>query len=222
MSVAGRHRRASRRPASNRRGSPARPHHALQIGERTFLRWPAPTDQREFLARTRSRASRALHAGLVQPPVTPSQFERFLERAERPGQELHFLCRREDGAICGVLNLSDIVRGALEGANLGYYALAPFAGQGYMTEGVQLVLRQAFVRLRLHRVEASVQPTNAASIALVRRSGFREEGYSPRFLRIAGRWRDHIRFAIDVLDWRALQASGRAAAPPSRPQRQRR
>jgi ribosomal-protein-alanine N-acetyltransferase len=189
-------------------GEPTR---ALQAGERTFLRRPELYDEREFLART--RASRALHGHLVQPPLTRTQFARFLIRSEQPGQELHLLCRREDGAVCGVLNLSDIVRGALQVASLGYYALVPFAGQGYMTEGVQLVLRQAFRRLGLHRVEASIQPTNTASLALIRRSGFREEGFSPRYVRIAGRWRDHLRFALHADEWRACQ---RRQAQPRR------
>jgi [ribosomal protein S5]-alanine N-acetyltransferase len=187
-----------------------RPRRTLQTGRLTLLRPPRPGDEREFLAR--ARASRALHRGLAQPPLTHTQFLHFLLQAEHPARAIHLLCRREDGAICGVLNLSDIRREPLQSAILGYYALVPFAGQGYMSEGVQLVLRQAFVRLKLHRVEANVQPGNAASLALMRRSGFREEGYSPRLVRIAGRWRDHVRFAILVDEWRAA----RSAAAQSR------
>jgi [ribosomal protein S5]-alanine N-acetyltransferase len=58
------------------------------------------------------------------------------------------------------------------------------------------LLDDAFRRLRLHRLEANIQPGNAPSIRLVRRLGFRREGYSVRYLRIAGRWRDHERWAI--------------------------
>jgi len=185
----------------------------LQIGERTHLRRPVPDDEREFLAR--ARASRALHRGLAQPPLTHPQFVRLLHLAELPSHAIHVLCRREDGAICGVLNLGDIRREPLHSAHLGYYVFVPFAGEGYMTEGVQLVLRQAFVRLKLHRVEANVQPGNAASLALARRSGFREEGYSPRFVRIAGRWRDHVRFAILAEEWRAQHAAAGPRGPGS-------
>jgi [ribosomal protein S5]-alanine N-acetyltransferase len=184
----------------------------LQIGERTYLRRPVPEDEPEFLAR--ARASRAMHRGLAQPPLTHPQFVRLLRLAELPSHAIHVLCLREDGSICGVLNLGDIRREPLQSANLGYYALVPFAGKGYMTEGVQLVLRQAFVRLKLHRVEANVQPNNAASLALARRCGFREEGFSPRFVRIAGRWRDHVRLAILAEEWRALRP-GASDAPRS-------
>jgi ribosomal-protein-alanine N-acetyltransferase len=190
------------------------PRLALGVGDRTFLRRPEPDDEAEFLARV--RASRALHRGLVEPPLTRPQFARFLHRAEQPGQEVHFLCRRDDGAILGVVNLSSIVRGSLHAGNLGYYALTPFAGQGYMKEGVQLVLRRAFLRLALHRVEAAVQPDNTASIALLARNGFRAEGFSPRFLRIAGRWRDHLRFAIDIDDWRGWRRRQVRAQPARR------
>ena len=71
-----------------------------------------------------------------------------------------------------------------------------------MAEGIELILRHAFRRLGLHRVEANLQPGNRASRALVRRAGFRQEGFSPRYLKIAGRWRDHERWAITLEDFR--------------------
>ena len=88
------------------------------------------------------------------------------------------------------------MRGPFQSAYLGYYGFAPFEGQGYMTEAMRLVLRHAFGAMRLHRVEANIQPGNAASIALVRRCGFHLEGFSPRYLKVSGRWRDHERWAI--------------------------
>ena len=69
------------------------------------------------------------------------------------------------------------------------------------------MLAEAFRTLSLHRVEANVQPTNARSMALVLRAGFSREGYSRRYVKICGRWRDHIRFALLAEDWRARGAA---------------
>ncbi len=71
-----------------------------------------------------------------------------------------------------------------------------------MSAGMQLVLQHAFLKLRLHRVEANIQPDNPASISFVQRLGFVREGYSPRYLKIRGRWQDHERWALTREDWR--------------------
>lgn len=104
--------------------------------------------------------------------------------------------------MVGVFNLSEIVRGAFQSGYVGYYALAPHAGRGYMAEGLRLTLRFAFRVMRLHRVEINIQPANSRSILLARRSGFRREGFSRRYVKLAGRWRDHERWALVVEDWR--------------------
>lgn len=106
------------------------------------------------------------------------------------------VCTREGDEIAGVINISNIVMGMLRSAYLGYYAIAGFERQGLMREGIIAVVRLAFSKLKLHRLEANIQPANAASIALVRSCGFAKEGFSPRYLKIGGRWRDHERWAI--------------------------
>src|SRR5262249_22932934 len=153
----------------------------------------------EFLAL--ARISRRLHRPWVAPPGSPAAFAAFLRRARQPNRVSALVCCRAGGAIVGVVNVSEIVRGPLQGAFPGYYGSASYAGQGYMTEGVALAVSLAFGRLKLHRLEANVQPGNRASLALVRRLGFRLEGFSPRYLKIAGRWRDHQRWAIRREDW---------------------
>jgi ribosomal-protein-alanine N-acetyltransferase len=70
-----------------------------------------------------------------------------------------------------------------------------------MKEGLQLVIDCSFDELRLHRLEANIQPSNERSIALVRRLGFRMEGLSRRYLKIGGRWRDHERWALLADEW---------------------
>lgn len=174
---------------------------------RVYLRAPCARDREEFIAGV--KRSRRLHGHWVTVRGTRETFSKYLARVRRDDHAGFFVCRREDDAIVGVINLNAIVRGLFHSAYLGYYALAPHAGKGYMTEGLRLVMRQAFTKMKLHRLEANVQPDNVASIALVKRCGFRLEGYSPRYLKIAGRWRDHERWAITVEDWRASQTGVR-------------
>jgi [ribosomal protein S5]-alanine N-acetyltransferase len=143
-----------------------------------------------------------LHRGLVAPPRTPAAFHAYLQRLRRPNQAGYWV-RTPDGALAGVVNLSEIVLGPLRSAYLGYYAFTPFNGHGHMRRGVDAALTEAFRTHRLHRVEANIQPGNDASRALVRRLGFRLEGYSPRYLKVCGRWRDHERWALTLEDWRA-------------------
>jgi len=104
--------------------------------------------------------------------------------------------------IVGAIELSQIVGGRFRSAYLGYHIGEPFARRGYMREALTLALAFVFGRLRLHRVEANIQPHNRPSIRLVKRLGFRREGYSPRYLNIGGRWRDHERWALLVEEWR--------------------
>jgi ribosomal-protein-alanine N-acetyltransferase len=168
---------------------------------RVFLRPPALADSDAFLAA--NRRSRHLYRGLASPMTTAARFAKYVERSQTDRFVGLLVCRTGDEAIVGCVNLSEIVRGPFQCSYLGYQMFAPFAGQGYMTAAMPLVLRVVFRDLGLHRVEANIQPNNAPSIALVRRAGFSCEGYSPRYLKIAGRWRDHERWALTVETWKA-------------------
>ncbi|MEU7893409.1 GNAT family N-acetyltransferase [Nonomuraea sp. NPDC049152] len=160
-----------------------------------ILRPIADQDQDEFLELV--RASADLHHPWMSLPATPEEFQVYLRRFDDPlSAEGLLVCVRDTGAIAGTVNINSIIRGRLQGASLGYAAFAPTAGQGYMSEGLGLVLRHAFEELRLHRLEAQIQPDNHASVKLVQRLGFRYEGYSPDLLFIDGAWRDHERWAI--------------------------
>ena len=167
---------------------------------RVVLRAPAPADREAFVAAMRS--SRALHRPWVAPPTTGEAFDALVRRGGEDGFEAMLVRLRADGAIVGFVNLSQIIRGSLQSAFVGYAAVAAHAGRGYMTEAMELALRRAFTDLRLHRLEANVQPENAGSIALLRRCGFDREGFSPRYLKVGGRWRDHERWAIRAEEWR--------------------
>ncbi len=168
---------------------------------RVYLRSPARSDQDEFLELM--GASAAFHQPWASAPTDPERFAAYLADSGRADFEAMLLCRSVDDAILGFFNLSQIVRRSLQSAYLGYAVGQPFAGQGYMREGIQLVLRRAFAELLLHRVEANIQPGNRASLALAQGAGFQREGFSPRYLKIDGHWRDHERWAILAEDWTA-------------------
>jgi ribosomal-protein-alanine N-acetyltransferase len=161
---------------------------------RVTLRPLTSRDQSEFLELV--GASVDLHRPWMSLPSAVPEFQAYLRRYEQPNEESLLICVRGTGAIAGVVNINSIIRGRFQSGSLAYAAFAPTAGQGYLSEGLDLVVRYAFEQLRLHRLEAQIQPENHASLNLVRRVGFRKEGYSPELLFIDGAWRDHERWAI--------------------------
>ena len=163
---------------------------------RVRLRELSAADEDEFIGL--ARASVGLHHPWYTLPTTSEAFQAYLTRLSRPSTEGRLVCVRDSGAMAGVIIVEGIIRGRFQSASLSYAAFAPGAGRGYMSEGLSLVLRYAFGELRLHRLEANIQPANRASLALVGRQGFRKEGYSPDMLYIDGAWRDHERWAITV------------------------
>ncbi|HYY60680.1 MAG TPA: GNAT family protein [Burkholderiales bacterium] len=147
---------------------------------RVRLERPTARVASEFVAAV--QRSRKLHAPWAKPPSTEAAFRAFARRSDSPTHVAFLIRLRGTGELVGVAGISEIVRGALRSAYLGYYAFAPHERQGLMTEGLSLVIKQAFGPLRLHR--------------LIRRLGLRREGYSPRYLKVRGRWRDHERWAL--------------------------
>jgi ribosomal-protein-alanine N-acetyltransferase len=180
--------------------------------DRVMLLPAARRDRADFV--TAMRASADLHQPWISPPLDGEAFDAVLERARGESFEFMLLRRRSDGAIAGYFDVSQIIRGPLQSAFLGYGGVAALAGQGYMSEGLRLLLRHAFEELRLHRIEANIQPDNERSLALVRRAGFVREGFSERYLKIGGRWRDHERWAIRVEQWQ--ETRGEEGYAPSR------
>jgi len=188
---------------------------------RTSLPKPVPGDAEEFVAAV--RASDHL-APWAHPPDDTTAFRQWLTRGDRPENEQFLVCVRSDDAIAGFVNLNNIQRGSMLQATAGWAALAPHHGRGHLTDGLAMVLEVAFTQLRLHRVEADIQPGNARSRAVARRCGLRLEGFSPRLVLIAGEWRDHERWAIDAETWRATRreeatSGGRPGFGPGSPHR---
>jgi len=124
------------------------------------------------------------------------KFEVYVKRMASDSHRGFLVVGCETGELVGVISLHHIIRGPLQSAFLGYYAFVPHAGKGLMREGMRLVLKHAFQKLKLHRLEANIQPKNRASIELVRSCGFVREGFSRRYLKVNGHWKDHERWAI--------------------------
>ncbi len=163
-------------------------------GTRIGIRRPLATDCDEFIALVQS--SQDLHRPWIDAPSTAERFEGYIKSRQGITDDGFLVCDKDSEQILGVVNLNCIVRGLFQSAYLGYYVGAAFANRGYMTEGIMVVARYAFTQMGLHRLEANIQPGNIASIALVRKCGFHREGFSPRYLRIAGQWQDHERWAL--------------------------
>ncbi len=185
------------------------------VGSRVLLRGPRPAD---YLAWKTLRKESRPFLKPFEPRWTEADlghrvYQARLKRGKdeaRQGTDYTFFIFLREGShekLVGGITLSNIRRRAAQFGNLGYWMGQDFAGQGYMTEALSLVLREAFVTHRLHRVEANIQPGNAPSIALARGAGFRLEGFSPRYLLIGGQWRDHERYAITADEHAAAKAS---------------
>lgn len=164
-----------------------------------ILEKPSARRREEFLAAV--DRSRKLHRHWASPPRTEEEFAENLKRFRSQSHIGYWVCT-EEAELAGVINISEIVRGRFGSGYLAYYALVPYNGKGYMKRGLSAVLSEAFGKHGLHRLEANIQPDNEASRSLVQRLGFRLEGFSPRYLKIAGRWRDHERWALTAEEWK--------------------
>jgi len=176
-------------------------------GPRVYLRPPRRRDAEVFIEA--AQASRRAHGRWASAPDTRERFIAYVDRyacSAAPVTHAGFLMfTSADDALAGAFNFSEIVRGGFLSTYLGYFGFTPHIGKGHMSEGMGLALDVAFSRLKLHRVEINVQPSNLRSVALAERSGFTREGFSRRYVKIGGRWRDHLRFAMLAEDWRMLR-----------------
>lgn len=102
----------------------------------------------------------------------------------------------EHKIIIGDLTLDRIARGPLQSCYLGYKLDEKQRGNGYMGEALETTLDFAFRILKLHRIEANIMPFNQNSIELAEKLGFKKEGFSPSYLKINGKWENHLRYAL--------------------------
>ena len=132
--------------------------------------------------------------------LTKAAFRRRLARyAEDWSRDLgysFFMFRRVDDAIVGGISIANVRRGVAQTCSFGYWVGKRHARNGYMTEAVHGACTFAFDQLSLHRVEAACLPINEPSKGVLRQSGFRYEGLAKRYLKIDGKWQDHMQFAL--------------------------
>ena len=175
----------------------------LRIRDRAYLEQWEPTAQEGWNERNATLS-------------WPAQWSSLRGMARR-GSTLPFMIL-VDGEVAGQITIGNIVRGSLQSAWIGYWVAADRAGGGVATAAVALLTDHAFREAGLHRLEATVRPENAASLRVLAKSGYREEGLFKRYLDVAGQWRDHLCFALtadEVPDGlvRRLVARGEARLP---------
>ncbi len=161
------------------------------------LHEPTFDDEEKFLSAM--IRSQKFHAPFVSAPCTHHAYHAYIKN--KNDHQKSYIAVNEHNNIMGVFNISEIVRGGFQSAYMGFYASVDYAGCGLMSKALKLVLQQVFEQLKLHRIEANIQPHNIASIQLVTRNGFQEEGYSPKYLKINDVWCDHKRFALTYESW---------------------
>ena len=136
-------------------------------------------------------------------PETPTEYAAYLERSRRDNAAFFLAHRLEDDAIVGFLNISEIVRGRVPERVPRLRRRRRLRGPGLHARGLELLLREAFTTSGCTGWRRTSSRATAPSIALAKRCGFEREGFSPRYLKIGGRWRDHERWAIRAETWRA-------------------
>jgi ribosomal-protein-alanine N-acetyltransferase len=120
---------------------------------------------------------------------------RNLRHQARTGQMMPFVVTYE-GRLVGQLTVGGITWGSLCSAHVGYWIDSRVAGRGIMPIAVALATDHCLTTAGLHRIEINIRPENTASLRVVEKLGFRDEGIRRRFLHIAGDWRDHRTFAL--------------------------
>ena len=167
---------------------------------RLFIKKPTTQDCQELRSLI-SRSKQLHYPWVVHPELTEQECQNYISRCQNDDFEGLLIYHSDTNRIVGVVNISQIIYRAFQNAYLGYYVDVDFTGQGLMTEGLRLAINHAFYTLKLHRLEANIQPQNKRSIALVKRLGFCKEGFSQRYLKIDGEWRDHQRWALTIENW---------------------
>ena len=130
---------------------------------------------------------------------TPEQVRKLVAdryREYRDGTSVHLSVLDDGGKMVAECNFTNIVRGPFQACTLGFSVAAACAGKGIMTGVVRQATETVFTEYGLHRIMANYMPRNAASARVLEKCGFVREGFAKQYLRIAGRWEDHVLTAL--------------------------
>jgi ribosomal-protein-alanine N-acetyltransferase len=170
-------------------------------GQNVLLRPPLMSDHDEWAALREESRDFLTPWEPIWPAddLTRAAFRRRLKRYDedqRTDQSYALLVFRTDrNALVGGITLANVRRGVAQAGSIGYWVGARYARHGFMTAAMRALVPHAFDSMRLHRLEAACIPTNAASIALLEKTGFQREGYAREYLCINGIWADHLLYA---------------------------
>lgn len=103
---------------------------------------------------------------------------------------------KKDGKLIGSVSLNNIIRGCFQSCHLGYKLDEGEVNKGYMTEALKAIIEFTFTDLKLHRIEANIIPRNLPSLRVVEKLGFHNEGLAKKYLKINGKWEDHVHMVL--------------------------
>ncbi|HKJ72519.1 MAG TPA: GNAT family protein [Alphaproteobacteria bacterium] len=170
-------------------------------GERVTLRSPVPDDYEEWAALRDTSRDFLIpwEPTWASDELTRAAYKRRLRQYAADSRDglgyAFFVLRSNDLALLGSITLFGVTRGVSQCCSVGYWLGRAYAGRGYMSDALKTIMPFVFDTLGLHRLEAACIPDNEASRLLLLHNGFRQEGYARQYLKINGRWRDHLLFS---------------------------
>ena len=174
----------------------------IASGQRVELRYPQRADYHEW-AKLRGDSARFLEPwepSWTSDELSNAAYKARLRRAdsdlENGTGHVFFIFEQASGALVGGISLGNIRYGMARSGQIGYWMGEAHAGKGLMQDAVKALISFGFGRVNLHRLEAACIPSNERSVAVLQKTGFTQEGLLKSYLKINGKWQDHLLFAI--------------------------
>ena len=179
------------------------------IGKKVLLRPPQYNDWNSW---SKVREKNKFYLQPWEPKWSLAELERssFVKRVRmfdkfiQNDQAYSFLIFKNDSLeFIGEVNISNVQRGVIQSCSIGYWIAKNYEGCGMMSESLQLIKDFIFNELKLHRIEAACLPHNKASLKVLLKNGFKEEGVARKLLKINDKWQDHKLLSFIIDDFRS-------------------